>query len=1129
MTKRLAIALWLAACSGSAHPPSAAFSAATSAVAQSAVAFDASSSASADKQQLSYRWDFGDGAHGGGAKIAHAFAEPGTYNVVLSVSDTKSHTSTKTATITVSALSLGVKVPVIATVTDASGAAISGVTVSAGGVTATTDEQGLAGLLLPSGQGYAVRLEQPGFAGQLHALDLRTPQTAFYFSAVLQARDAAAAFDATKGGTLSARDGATLTLPAGSLVDTQGKPVSGQVQIAMTAVDPTGASNAFPGQYIGVTPDAASTLLGSYGTTEYILTQGSERLQLAAGKTAIVTVPSFAGTHLDGSPVKAGDLIAQWSLDETSGTWVEEGTGKVVGAPSSPTGLALQGEVAHLSWWNADASEPHGTDGLKCRCEAQAEICAMFGKKAFTCHLNGGPQPPARDSVFRPAMYTETDIGPSGGSLPVASGFAWRISGSALGGALKGFVDVTLASGESRSDDIVLTPAFPADGTVLSDGHVTLPFSEPESFTHLLDRYRYHFTVKVGDLISVSDAPHYGTSSILRLRNADESVVQELLVDSMPASFVATAAATDYIVEVVGVHPGQGLVAIRVATSSEETVSLGFERTDTLNAGDSHRYDFAVESGAQYTIAWNTTPPISSGTVHIFDPSATDLAAGKTADSGTYVFTAAAGTYAFALQSLETTELHLQIYKSANAPGAATPLRITLPFAPVADTPLAAGATLAYVFAGGPTLTPGSVVTVAVNAPVTIAVSPGVGAALLFPQTGLVTSALAFDASAPADYLVTITNPGTSSVSLKANITAFAAVQPALTVQSAFTTGSDAGPGTFTAYTFPAALGDIFNLGVIYDPACASPVTFIGAAYSGVGLFGDGNFSQSQEGAYLRATASGAQALVIADNSPSLCAGAPFFDVFVNKLASGAIDVAEALGPLDLHEHGGLAYNFAQSTIISGKNTNAAAAPCAGFMRSAAAADPVPLAASWSIVGQATNMLAPQLVPAGLATVEMVGASACSSTIYLRQVLPPTDLSAQFGSLALVAGHWPTAPITTTARPGEHLFYSFTVSSTQSGVTLNITAVNQSAAAGGFPNIVIYAAPAGPFYGYDFAARVASLPFNHAAQGGWPNATGATSSFNLPPGTYYADVYGNEVATGNGGDDKTATVSWDFE
>ena len=49
--------------------------------------FDASSSTDADGEALSFLWDLGDGVTRSGAKVEHAYSEPGEYAVRLGVAD----------------------------------------------------------------------------------------------------------------------------------------------------------------------------------------------------------------------------------------------------------------------------------------------------------------------------------------------------------------------------------------------------------------------------------------------------------------------------------------------------------------------------------------------------------------------------------------------------------------------------------------------------------------------------------------------------------------------------------------------------------------------------------------------------------------------------------------------------------------------------------------------------------------------------------------------------------------------------------------------------------------------------------------------------------------------------------
>jgi len=65
------------------------------------VTFNASASYDPDRSIVSYRWDFGDGANATSKIVTHAYAEEGTYNVTLTVTDNDGLTDTLLKLITV--------------------------------------------------------------------------------------------------------------------------------------------------------------------------------------------------------------------------------------------------------------------------------------------------------------------------------------------------------------------------------------------------------------------------------------------------------------------------------------------------------------------------------------------------------------------------------------------------------------------------------------------------------------------------------------------------------------------------------------------------------------------------------------------------------------------------------------------------------------------------------------------------------------------------------------------------------------------------------------------------------------------------------------------------------------------
>jgi hypothetical protein len=65
------------------------------------VAFDASSSGDSDGTIAQVSWNFGDGASGTGTTISHAYAQPGSYNVEVTVTDDNGLTAKASKTVAV--------------------------------------------------------------------------------------------------------------------------------------------------------------------------------------------------------------------------------------------------------------------------------------------------------------------------------------------------------------------------------------------------------------------------------------------------------------------------------------------------------------------------------------------------------------------------------------------------------------------------------------------------------------------------------------------------------------------------------------------------------------------------------------------------------------------------------------------------------------------------------------------------------------------------------------------------------------------------------------------------------------------------------------------------------------------
>ncbi|RIH85338.1 Microbial collagenase [Calidithermus terrae] len=453
-------------------PPTAAFDASAAGVeAGKALSFDAAASADPDGDALVYSWDFGDGGRGGTARIAHRFARAGSYTVRLTVADGKGGQASAEKTVTVSPGPAPSKeVTTLVRVSDTGGNVLAGVTVQVvgGSASATTAGDGKASLTTGAGAPVVLRFAKEGYAEQFKRLELPPSAEAGYLEATLMPRAPAQTLpDAAKGGSLSGEGGSKITLPPGALVDAAGQPVSGPVQVALSPVDVGAHVEAFPGRFEGLGPDGQEGIILSYGTVEFALSQGGQGLDLAPGQKATVEIPVYTALDKDGSPVQVGEKYPLWSLDEHSGTWVQEGEGTVVASSASPSGLALRGEVTHFSWWNHDVFDgPPYKPKPKCLVDTDhdGKLEDLTGT-GFCWHYGTGPdQPPkprvGRQSAQRIPAYAAEDTTPAEGGkvLPIPADMDITFRSYAKNGTLAGLTVLRGPAGKEEEVTVVLYP-----------------------------------------------------------------------------------------------------------------------------------------------------------------------------------------------------------------------------------------------------------------------------------------------------------------------------------------------------------------------------------------------------------------------------------------------------------------------------------------------------------------------------------------------------------------------------------------------------------------------------------------------------------------------------------------------
>lgn len=316
-----------------------------------ALAFDASGSVDPAGGGLDYDWRFGDGEEGGTAHLAHVFSAAGTYSVTLEVTDANGETDGTRVQVNVTAPPAPTGTTTLhGDVVDPAGDPLEGVRVSNadGDVLGTTDVHGGVEIAdFPTGVTALLRADLDGYSEGLVRLSVPDGTADAFFSSTLRPRNAAQTLaDAGAGGTVSGEDGATISFPADGLVDKAGNPVSGAVSVAVTPIDVSGSElGSFPGTFTGIGADGGSAPIMSYGTAEFVVTQGGKELQLAPGKTASIDLPIYT------TGASAGDHIPLWTLDEGTGLWIREGEGTVV---DGQAGLVMRADIGHLSWWNVD-------------------------------------------------------------------------------------------------------------------------------------------------------------------------------------------------------------------------------------------------------------------------------------------------------------------------------------------------------------------------------------------------------------------------------------------------------------------------------------------------------------------------------------------------------------------------------------------------------------------------------------------------------------------------------------------------------------------------------------------------------------------------------------------------------
>jgi hypothetical protein len=235
-------------------------------------------------------------------------------------------------------------------VVDENNQPVQGADISSGTSSTTSDRYGVFrfnNINLSKANGYVKVIKQGYFtgsrtfvttAGRIHNIRIK-----------LLPKTNSGNFTGSAGGTITLGSGGKLVMPANAITDASGNAYAGQVNVAMTWIDPS-ASN-LPeiviGDLRGITTGGEERGLQTFGMLGVEMTgSAGQALKIATGKTAELTFP-IPASLLGNAPA----TIDLWHFDEVKGRWIQEGT-------ATKTGNDYMAQVSHFSFWNCDVPYP---------------------------------------------------------------------------------------------------------------------------------------------------------------------------------------------------------------------------------------------------------------------------------------------------------------------------------------------------------------------------------------------------------------------------------------------------------------------------------------------------------------------------------------------------------------------------------------------------------------------------------------------------------------------------------------------------------------------------------------------------------------------------------------------------
>jgi hypothetical protein len=469
-------------------------------------------------------------------------------------------------------------------VLDETGSPMSGVRVSAGSATTSTNVMGmyiLRDVVVPQDRacviagraGYftSARAAWPGRSG-LTTVDLRLIRIGSTTS-----------FSASAGATVRA-GGASVEIAPNSLVTASGEVYTGTVTAALRHFDPdTTAAFAmyFSGDASAIRSNGSQTQLLSFGVLRVLLKDDAGRpLQVKNGSTAIISYPVSKALAAIGA-----STVPLWYFDESTGYWKEEGEASLLNG-------RFMGYVRHFTDWNLDSPKPRATVQGTVRC------------------TSGRPLSHVMVTIGQVSAMTD-DSGHYQHQVPASTAFNVQVQAAFNDGTSSSVVAVPdLAEAEIRTVDLQVSPCSSVlVGTLVdcadqpTSGFVMVTSSKGTKYTSTITG-AFRFDVPSGVPLTVTAmattgqaAPDINVPSITESDLVDLGTVRAC--GGTQLDFVDLDLGTENPISAAYVDNGQSIAVLTTSmVSFYSTASGALQRTIDLTGGTT---PFSTVSGFMFS------------------------------------------------------------------------------------------------------------------------------------------------------------------------------------------------------------------------------------------------------------------------------------------------------------------------------------------------------------------------------------------------------------------------------------------------------------------------------------------------------------------------------------------------